>query len=118
MRNKSELAIENLKSVAKFNGRREEGEKINIKVSRAWCVCVTASFTLSDQFDLRAVCLCAQMLQELMKKEMSGSQGSYSFLDLFRTTTMRTMTVCLSAVWYMSCTCLRKTQVATHMTLQ
>ncbi|XP_070773626.1 solute carrier family 22 member 6 [Enoplosus armatus] len=68
--NKSEKAIENLKSVAKFNGRHEEGEKIDIK-----------------------------MLQESMKKEMSCSQGSYSVLDLFRTPTMRTMTVCLSAVW-------------------
>ncbi|XP_023277376.1 solute carrier family 22 member 6 [Seriola lalandi dorsalis] len=68
--NKSEQAIKNLKSVAKFNGRHEEGEKIDIK-----------------------------MLQESMKKEMSCSQGSYSVLDLFRTPTMRTMTVCLSAVW-------------------
>ncbi|GLD46811.1 solute carrier family 22 member 6 [Lates japonicus] len=68
--NKSDQAIKNLKSVAKFNGRREEGEKIDIK-----------------------------MLQESMKKEMSCSQGSYSVLDLFRTPTMRTMTVCLSAVW-------------------
>ncbi|XP_044077456.1 solute carrier family 22 member 6 [Siniperca chuatsi] len=68
--NKSEKAIENLKSVAKFNGRHEEGEKIDIK-----------------------------MLQESMKKEMSCSQGSYSVLDLFRTPTMRTTTVCLSAVW-------------------
>ncbi|XP_040906739.1 solute carrier family 22 member 6 [Toxotes jaculatrix] len=70
LRNKSDQAIKNLRSVAKFNGRREEGEKIDIK-----------------------------MLQESMKKEMSCSQGSYSVLDLFRTPTMRTMTVCLSAVW-------------------
>ncbi|XP_038565389.1 solute carrier family 22 member 6 [Micropterus salmoides] len=68
--NQSEKAIKNLKSVAKFNGRHEEGEKINIK-----------------------------MLQESMKKEVSCSQGSYSALDLFRTPTMRTMTVCLSAIW-------------------
>ncbi|XP_042287571.1 solute carrier family 22 member 6 [Thunnus maccoyii] len=68
--NKPDQAIANLKSVAKFNGRREEGDKIDIK-----------------------------MLQESMKKEMSCSQGSYSVLDLFRTPTMRKMTVCLSAVW-------------------
>lgn len=68
--NKSEQAIKNLQSVARFNGRREEGEKINIK-----------------------------MLQESMKKEMSCAQGSYTVLDLFRTPTMRNMTVCLSAVW-------------------
>lgn len=70
LRNKSDQAITNLKSVAKFNGRHEEGDKIDMK-----------------------------MLQESMKKEMSCSQGSYSALDLFRTPTMRTMTVCLSAVW-------------------
>ncbi|KAM9347930.1 solute carrier family 22 member 6 [Symphorus nematophorus] len=68
--NKSEQAIKNLKSVARFNGRHEEGEKIDMK-----------------------------MLHESMKKEMSGSQGSYSILDLFRTPTMRSMTFCLSAVW-------------------
>lgn len=45
---------------------------------------------------------CAQMVQESMKKELSGSQGSYSILDLFRTTTMRNMTLCLSAVWYIA----------------
>ncbi|XP_068600778.1 solute carrier family 22 member 6 [Brachionichthys hirsutus] len=70
LNNRSEEAIRNLKSVAKFNGRHNEGEKIDIK-----------------------------MLEESMKKEMSCSQGSYSALDLFRTTTMRKMTVCLSAVW-------------------
>nr|XP_057944310.1 solute carrier family 22 member 6 [Doryrhamphus excisus] len=63
-------AIKNLKSVAKINGRHEEGDKIDI-----------------------------QMLQESMKKEMSCSQGTYTVLDLFRTPTMRKMTVCLSAVW-------------------
>ncbi|XP_061660440.1 solute carrier family 22 member 6 [Syngnathoides biaculeatus] len=62
--------IKNLKSVAKINGRHEEGDKIDIK-----------------------------MVQESMKKEMSCSQGSYTVLDLFRTPTMRTMTICLSAVW-------------------
>nr|XP_020443257.1 solute carrier family 22 member 6-like [Monopterus albus] len=69
--NKPDQAIKNLKSVAKYNRRHEEGEKIDIK-----------------------------MLQESMKKEMSCSQGSYSVLDLFRTPKMRTMTACLSAVWF------------------
>ncbi|XP_039634047.1 solute carrier family 22 member 6 isoform X4 [Perca fluviatilis] len=71
MSNKPEQAIKNLKRVANFNGRREEGDKIDIK-----------------------------MLRESMTKEMSCSQGSYSVLDLFRTPTMRTMTICLSAVWF------------------
>ncbi|KAM9846339.1 solute carrier family 22 member 6 [Aulostomus maculatus] len=68
--NKSDQAIKNLKSVARFNGRREEGDKIDIK-----------------------------MLQECMKKELSCSKGSYTILDLFRTPTMRMMTICVSAVW-------------------
>ncbi|XP_056262624.1 solute carrier family 22 member 6 [Pseudoliparis swirei] len=67
---KPEQAIKNLKSVARFNGRHEEAEKINV-----------------------------DMLQESMKKEISCVKGSYSFLDLFRTPTMRKMTIYLSAVW-------------------
>lgn len=39
MSNKPEQAIKNLKRVANFNGRREEGEKIDIKV-RELCVFV------------------------------------------------------------------------------
>uniref|UniRef100_A0A667YZ13 Solute carrier family 22 member 6 n=1 Tax=Myripristis murdjan TaxID=586833 RepID=A0A667YZ13_9TELE len=70
LKNKSEQALKNLKSVARINGRSEEGNKIDL-----------------------------EMLQESMKKELSCSQGSYSMLDLFRTPTMRTMTICLSAVW-------------------
>uniref|UniRef100_A0A8C6PLK5 Solute carrier family 22 member 6 n=1 Tax=Nothobranchius furzeri TaxID=105023 RepID=A0A8C6PLK5_NOTFU len=70
LKNKPEEAVEVLKSVARFNGRQEEGEKIDVK-----------------------------MLQESMKKEMSNVQGSYSVLDLFRTPKMRIMTICLSVVW-------------------
>ncbi|XP_040005637.1 solute carrier family 22 member 6 isoform X1 [Xiphias gladius] len=85
LNNKSDQAIKNLKSVAKFNGRREEGEKIDIK-----------------------------MLQESMKKEMSCTQGTYSVLDLFRKPTMRTITVCLSAVWYISCSYCGKKKFHKH----
>ncbi|KAM4544488.1 solute carrier family 22 member 6 [Odontesthes bonariensis] len=70
LNNKPEQAVKTLQSVARFNGRHDEAEKIDIK-----------------------------MLQESMKKEMSSSQGSYSVLDLFRTPKMRVMTICLSAVW-------------------
>lgn len=66
-----EKAIKNLKSVARINGRREEGEKIDLKV-----------------------------VEENMKKEMSSSKGTYTILDLFKTPTMRTMTISLSAVWF------------------
>ncbi|XP_062262737.1 solute carrier family 22 member 6 [Platichthys flesus] len=68
--NRTEHALKNLKSVARFNGRHEEAEKLDIK-----------------------------MLHESMKKEMSSTQGSYSILDLFNTPAMRKRTLCLSAVW-------------------
>lgn len=68
---KPEQAVKNLKTVARINGRRAEADKINL-----------------------------EMLQESMKKEMACSKGSYSALDLLRTSTMRTITVCLSAVWF------------------
>lgn len=35
-----------------------------------------------------------------MRKELAGSQDSYTLVDLFRSTTMRLMTISLSAVWY------------------
>ncbi|KAJ0062080.1 hypothetical protein NL108_015247, partial [Boleophthalmus pectinirostris] len=66
-----EKAIKNLKSVARINGRREEGEKIDLKV-----------------------------VQESMQKEMSNSKGTYTILDLFKTPTMRRMTLSLAAVWF------------------
>ena len=43
-----------------------------------------------------------QVLQESMKKEMSGSQGTHSPLDLLRTPTMRTITISLCFVWSVS----------------
>uniref|UniRef100_A0A672GII3 Solute carrier family 22 member 6, like n=1 Tax=Salarias fasciatus TaxID=181472 RepID=A0A672GII3_SALFA len=71
LNNKPDIAVKNLQSVAKFNGHKEEGEKINIKT-----------------------------LQESMKKELSSAQGSYTVLDLFRTPHMRVMTLSLSAVCF------------------
>ncbi|MCI4386472.1 hypothetical protein PGIGA_G00062800 [Pangasianodon gigas] len=68
---KPEEAVKNLKSVARINGRRAEGDKINL-----------------------------EMLQESMTKEMSCSQVTYSALDLVRTRTMRTITLCLSVLWF------------------
>lgn len=70
LNNKADVAVKNLRSVAKLNGHKEEGEKITIDT-----------------------------LQESMKKELSSGQGSYSILDLFRTPHMRVMTLSLSAVW-------------------
>ncbi|XP_062867369.1 solute carrier family 22 member 6 [Trichomycterus rosablanca] len=68
---KSEQAVKNLKSVARCNNRQSEGDKINL-----------------------------EMLEESMKKEMSCSHNTYSVVDLLRTRTMRTITLCLSVVWF------------------
>ncbi|KAF4077332.1 hypothetical protein AMELA_G00206900 [Ameiurus melas] len=68
---KPEEAVQNLKTVARVNGRQAEGDKINL-----------------------------EMLQESMKKELSCSQVAHSALDLVRTRTMRTITMCLSVVWF------------------
>ncbi|MED6270891.1 hypothetical protein CHARACLAT_014807 [Characodon lateralis] len=70
LNNKPEQAVKTLKSVARFNKRHEEGEKIDVK-----------------------------MLQESMKKELSCSNRTYNALDLFRTPKMRMMILCLSATW-------------------
>ncbi|XP_056451271.1 solute carrier family 22 member 6-like [Gadus chalcogrammus] len=71
LKNKPEQAVKNLRAVARYNGRRADGKKIDVEV-----------------------------VQSSMKKEMSGCKSSYTSLDLFRTPTMRKMTVCLSAVWF------------------
>uniref|UniRef100_A0A8C5AHL1 Solute carrier family 22 member 6 n=1 Tax=Gadus morhua TaxID=8049 RepID=A0A8C5AHL1_GADMO len=71
LKNKPEQAVENLRLVARYNGRQADGEKIDV-----------------------------EMVKSSMKKEMSGCKSSYTTLDLFRTPTMRKMTVCLCAVWF------------------
>ncbi|KAL6470142.1 hypothetical protein MHYP_G00212610 [Metynnis hypsauchen] len=68
---KPEQAVKNLKTVARINGRSDEADKIDI-----------------------------EMLRQSMKKEMSCSQISHSVLDLLRNRTMRTITICLSVVWF------------------
>lgn len=94
---KSEQAVKNLKTVARINGRRAEGDKINLEV---WLYESCVNFSILQVLGMLILLwLCMQMLQESMKKEMACSKGSYSALDLLRTSTMRTITVCLSAVW-------------------
>lgn len=92
---KSERGIRNLQSVAKINGRSKESEKLDVKVSRR-----RLAFAASSSSGATRESLYLQMVQESMKKELVGSQDSYSFMDLFRTPTMRLTTISLSAVWY------------------
>lgn len=50
--NKSEQAVKALKSVAKFNGRHEEGEKIDIKVRKS-CALLHHVSALCEHDELR-----------------------------------------------------------------
>lgn len=97
LNNKSERGIKNLQSVAKINGRSKESDKLDVKVSD-WRFRLTASSSSGATRES----LYLQMVQESMKKELVCSQGSYSFMDLFRTPTMRLTTISLSAVWYVA----------------
>lgn len=96
---RSEQAVENLKTVARINGRHAEADKINLEVWHYVLHDVSISESPGSFRMLILLWLCMQMLQESMKKEMACSKGSYSALDLLRTSSMRTITVCLSAVW-------------------
>lgn len=51
--NKSEQAIKNLKSVAKFNGRCEEGDKIDVKVKAPGVFVLLCHLSYKINFDLR-----------------------------------------------------------------
>ncbi|KAG9340134.1 hypothetical protein JZ751_021853, partial [Albula glossodonta] len=88
---KTKQAVQNLRTVARVNGRRAEGDKINTEVSISMGI-------LGVKLGRNVESFC--MLQESMKKEMSCSQGTYSALDLLRTPAMRTITICLSAIWF------------------
>uniref|UniRef100_A0A8C9TQV0 Solute carrier family 22 member 6 n=1 Tax=Scleropages formosus TaxID=113540 RepID=A0A8C9TQV0_SCLFO len=68
---KSDQAVKCVKTVARINGCKAEGEKIDVEV-----------------------------LQKSMKKELSCSQETHSALDLFRLSSLRMITLCLSAVWF------------------
>lgn len=93
LNNKSELGIKNLQSVGRINGHSKESEKLDVKVSEFRLTAPSSSGATPESLYL-------QMVKESMKKELAGSQDSYSFMDLFRTPTLRLTTISLSAVWY------------------
>ncbi|XP_071974418.1 solute carrier family 22 member 6-A-like isoform X1 [Engystomops pustulosus] len=64
-------ALRNLQWVARINGKREEGEKLSEKV-----------------------------LLSHMQSELNSVKHNHSPLDLFRTTGMRKVTICLMLVWF------------------
>nr|XP_060614165.1 solute carrier family 22 member 6-A-like [Anolis sagrei ordinatus] len=68
---KLEQAVQVLKKVAQFNGKKEEGEKLTTEV-----------------------------LKSSMQKELALAQTSYSVASLVRTRTVRRISCCISSVWF------------------
>lgn len=56
LNNNSEQAVKNLKSVAKFNGRHKDGEKLNVKVRHC------GAFVLLDQLSFQNVSILSSRL--------------------------------------------------------
>ncbi|XP_062892360.1 solute carrier family 22 member 6-A-like isoform X3 [Mobula hypostoma] len=70
MNNKADVALKQLKRVARINGKKEEAEEI------------TAAFLKSN-----------------MEAELKSSKGTYNALDLFKTPTVRRITFCTMSIW-------------------
>ncbi|XP_064407780.1 solute carrier family 22 member 6-B-like [Latimeria chalumnae] len=68
---KSEVALKELKSVARMNGKLDQAEK-----------------------------LTTEILELNMQKEIASVKSAYTVVDTFRTPTVRRITFCLLAVWF------------------
>ncbi|XP_069665512.1 solute carrier family 22 member 6-A-like [Haliaeetus albicilla] len=68
---KSHQALKELQKVARINGKKEEGEKLNIEVLRSY-----------------------------MQKEMASSRSHHTAVDLVRTPVVRRISCCLCFVWF------------------
>ncbi|XP_059811403.1 solute carrier family 22 member 6-A-like [Hypanus sabinus] len=71
MNNKIDVALKELKRVARMNGKKEEAEEI------------TAAF-----------------LKSSMEAELTSSKGTYNAFDLFKTPTVRRITFCTMSIWF------------------
>ncbi|XP_072106112.1 solute carrier family 22 member 6-A-like [Mobula birostris] len=71
MNDKADVALKQLKRVARINGKKEEAEEI------------TAAFLKSN-----------------MEAELKSSTGTYNTLDLFKTPTVRRITFCTMSIWF------------------
>ncbi|XP_072887488.1 solute carrier family 22 member 6-A-like isoform X2 [Hemitrygon akajei] len=70
MNNKTDVALKQLKRVARMNGKKEEAEEI------------TAAF-----------------LKSSMEAELTSNKGTYNAFDLFKTPTVRRITFCIMSIW-------------------
>ncbi|KAM9302301.1 solute carrier family 22 member 6-A-like [Gastrophryne carolinensis] len=68
---KTDRAVKEMKRVARFNGKKEEAEKIS-----------------------------AETLKADMKKELASGSSSYTYYDLVRTNTMRKISFGVSCIWF------------------
>ncbi|KAM9367171.1 LOW QUALITY PROTEIN: uncharacterized protein LRP34_012680 [Phaethornis superciliosus] len=71
MAGKSRQALKELQKVARINGKKEEGDKLDIEALRSY-----------------------------MQKEMASSGSHHTVVDLVRTPVVRRISCCLSVVWF------------------
>lgn len=71
LKNKNAEAVKQLKRVAKFNGKKECGDKITVEI-----------------------------LKSNMQKELAAVKSSYTIADLVRTPALRKISFCLSFAWF------------------
>ncbi|KAM6226141.1 LOW QUALITY PROTEIN: solute carrier family 22 member 6-A-like, partial [Porphyrio hochstetteri] len=71
MAGRSRQALGELRRVARANGRREEGDKLDLETLRSY-----------------------------MEKEMSSPRGHHTVLDLVRTPLVRRISCCLCVIWF------------------
>ncbi|NXS32746.1 S226B protein, partial [Pomatostomus ruficeps] len=77
---RSHQALRELQKVARINGKKEEGDKLDIEVKGAP--------------------LSPQTLRSHMEKEMMSSRTRHTVLDLVRTPVVRRISFCLCFVWF------------------
>ncbi|XP_067831805.1 solute carrier family 22 member 6-A-like isoform X2 [Heptranchias perlo] len=71
LNNKADVALKQLKRVAKLNGKEAEAEKLTTAI-----------------------------LKSSLEKELSNTKTAYSMIDLFQTPVMRKITCCTMIVWF------------------
>lgn len=118
---KSQQALKELQKVARINGKKEEGDKLDIEVrgsdqsiSGVFCRVVRGSPPWFPPLLLHlaphkqpqcpiptpeALSFTPQALKSYMQKEMTSSRSHHTVFDLVRTPVVRRISCCLCFVW-------------------
>ncbi|KAK4805481.1 hypothetical protein QYF61_005526 [Mycteria americana] len=81
---KSHQALKELQKVARMNGKKEEGDKLDIEVKGSG----------------RVPWVVSGALRSYMQKEMASSRSHHTVVDLVRTPVVRRISCCLCFVWF------------------